>query len=199
MTPRELLNAIRYRAYAMVFASGGKVSFEAAKKAATREVTSEERARKRVALSSATTHDGITVRNAKATLLAKLAEISKRLKATAGLEASAPTPQIRKHTLDPLLSKSRGDGTSGELARGSTPSAPNDLIPRTQGIINKPEPDTPPTEPVFIFGTTSTSERIPDSEYAPRFHDYVTDNWRKSIELNERIQREKQERSKWVG
>jgi hypothetical protein len=192
VTPRELLNAIRYRAYAMVFASGGKVSFEAAKKAATREITSEERARKRVALSSATTSDGITVRNAKATLLAKLAEISKRLKATAGLEASArSTPRIRKHTFDPA---------------GTRPRVPPNASPTRKGVgdVKQSEPEQPNAEPQLIggvFATTPTATRIDDSEFAPslRWGDTATDNWRKSIELNERINRERQERSKWVG
>jgi hypothetical protein len=174
----------------MVFASGGKVSFEAAKRAATKEITSEERQRKRVALQSAATSDGITVRNAKATLLAKLAEISKRLKATAGLEASAPSPpRIRKHTLDPK-------GLS-EFPDNPPASEQRNLEPGSKSPAIEPEPQLIGG----VFVNTPTAERIDPREFANslRWGDTATDNWRKSIELNERIQREKQERSKWIG
>jgi hypothetical protein len=189
VTPRELLNAIRYRAYAMVFASGGKVSFEAAKRAATKQVTSEERARKRIALSSATTPDGITVRNAKATLLAKLAEISKRLKATAGLEQrDRDVPVIRKHTLDPEALNPRFKAPASEQG--------------TLSMIDKaPLPAPEPQLIGGVFVNTPTAERIDPREFANslRWADTATDNWRRSIELNERIAREKAERSKWIG
>jgi hypothetical protein len=188
MTPREILKAVRFKTWALVIHSGGKISYLDASRAAAKQVAAEQRARKRALQGSPPTSDGITVRNARATLLAKLAEISKRLKATAGLEgphSRLSGPRIRKHVLDPV----------GLVAATKPPA----LI----GTVSETPPITEP-EPQLIGGVfvnTPTAERIPDSEYAPslRWGDTATDNWRKSIELNERIQREKQERSKWIG
>jgi hypothetical protein len=189
MNPRQLLNAIRMRAYALTFASEGKVTFEQAKREATKEITAQERQRKRALQHSPLTNDGISISNARAALLARLAAIGARLKATAGLETEStpPPPQIRKHTLDPVNLFPRNKLPASE--QGSL-SAPDKL-----------EPEQPPATPVYIFGTFSTSERIPDSEFANslRWGDTATDNWRKSIELNERIQREKEQRSRWIG
>jgi hypothetical protein len=195
MNPRQLLNAIRLRAYAMVFASEGKVTFEAAKRAASKQIISEQRAKKRVSVQQVSSNNDVTVSSARKVMLARLAGIAQRLKLTAGLETeSTPTPpQIRKHTLDP---EGLGAGRKGPK---SGPKRPDEEEPKPAPINKQSEPEQPPAEPVFIFGTTSTSERIPDSEYAPRFHDYVTDNWRRSIATNERIAREKAERSKWIG
>jgi hypothetical protein len=178
MTPRELLNAIRLRAYALTFASEGKVSFEAAKKQATREITSEERQRKRALQHSPIAGDAVTVSTARATLLAKLAGIAERLKATAYIEQSAPSPPtIRKRT--------RASPTPKEV--GDVPSAP---------INNEPEPLT--GQIIGIFGAPSTSERIDDREFAPslRWGDTATDNWRRSIERNKQIQRRD---GRWIG
>jgi hypothetical protein len=190
MTPRELLNAIRQRAYALTFASEGNLSFEQAKRQAAQEVAAQERQRKRslaVQQSSAAPTDRVSVSNAKQALLAKLSDIGSRLKATAGLQDTpAPSPQIRKHTEDPETFPTTGNVPA--------PAAPN--LGRDAPNL---EPEQPPTSPVLIFGTVSNSERIPDSEYAPRFYDHVTDNWRKSIEHNQQIQREKQQRSRFIG
>jgi hypothetical protein len=188
MTPRELLARIRMRAYALTFAGEGRVSFEAAKKQATKEITSAERAKKRALQHSPPTSDGITVSGARAALLAKLNAIGQRLKATAGLETEStpPPPQIRKHTLDPVAT--RASPTSKD-------------VPDVPPINKQPEPEQPPASPVLVFGTSATVERIDDREFANslRWGDTATDNWRKSIELNERIQREKEQRSRWIG
>jgi hypothetical protein len=194
MTPRELLSRIRLRAYAMVFASGGDgITFEQAKRAASKQIISEERAKKRSAKiqQSSSNNDGVTVSNARATLLARLNAIASRLKATAGLEESAPsTPTIRKHTLDPA-------GTRPRVPPNAS-TTENSVVP----IPNKqPEPEQPPAEPVFVYGTSASVERIDDREFANslRWGDTATDNWRKSIVRNAAIQREKEQRSRWIG
>jgi hypothetical protein len=185
VTPREMLARIRMLAYAAVFASEGKVSFEQAKREATKQVTSEER--KRALQHSPPTNDGISISNARAALLARLNAIGQRLRATAGLETEStpPPPTIRKHTLDPVA------------ARNGPKNGPKGAAP----INKQSEPEQPPASPVLLFGASATVERIPDNEYAPslRWGDTATDNWRKSIELNERIQREKEQRSRWIG
>jgi hypothetical protein len=172
----------------MVFVSEGKVSFEAAKRQATKEITAQERAKKRALQHSPPANDGISISNARAALLTRLNAIGARLRATAGLETqSTPTPQIRKHVLDPESLYPRNKLPASE--QGSLP-APDKL-----------EPEQPPASPVLVYGTSATVERIPDSEFANslRWGDTATDNWRKSIELNERIQREKEQRSRWIG
>jgi hypothetical protein len=169
---------------AMVFVSEGKISFEAAKRLAAKEIADRERQRKRALQGSPPSSDGVTVRGARAALLAKLNAIGERLRATAGVEERRPTPQIRAHTLDP-------EGFSRIRENPLAPSAPN----------KQPEPDRPVAEPVFVFGATSTSERIDDREFANslRWGNTATDNWRKSIERNARIAREKEQRSRWIG
>jgi hypothetical protein len=64
-------------------------------------------------------------------------------------------------------------------------------------LPTKPEPEQPTTSAVLIFGTVSNSERIPDSDY--RHNDLTTQNWRASIERNQQIQRDKQQRSRFIG
>jgi hypothetical protein len=192
MTPREMLAAIRVRAMAMVFASDGNLSYEAAKRLVAKDVAAEQRARKRSVQHSPRTSDVVPVSNARATMLAKLRDIGSRLRATAGLEDTpSPSPQIRKHTQDPEATGIPGGSAAPAASppeRGASAEAPPQA-----------EPEQPTTSPVLIFGTVSNSERIPDSEYAPRFYDHVTDNWRKSIEHNQQIQREKQQRSRFIG
>jgi hypothetical protein len=185
MNPRQLLNAIRMRAYALTFAAEGKITFEQAKRLATKEITAQERQRKRALQHSPPTNDGITVSGARAALLAKLNAIGQRLKATAGLEeqSTPPPPQIRKHVLDPLSNSI--EGTRGRVPPSAS-TTENSVVP----IPNKqPEPEQPPASPVLVFGASATVEHIPDSEFANslRWGDTATDNWRKSIELNERI------------
>jgi hypothetical protein len=189
-TPRELLNAIKLRAYALTFASEGKVSFAQAKRQAAQEVAKQERDKRSLAVqqsSTAAPSDGITVSNARRALLARLSEIGSRLKATAGLQDTpSPKPQIRKHVQDP-------ESFRRDAGNVPAPAAPNFRA------VRKLEPEQPPTSPVLVYVTNSTAVRIDDREYAPRFHDHVTDNWRKSIEQNAQIQREKQQRSRYIG
>jgi hypothetical protein len=153
---------------------------------AAREIAAERRAKERSALqfAAAGTTEGITVANARQWLLDKLAGMAERLKATANIEVSAPPPpQIRKHVLDPA-------GLS-VADKSPAPSAPTNN-----------EPEQPATEPIIgIYGTVSTAERIDDREFANslRWGDRALEGWRRSLATNERIAREKAERSRWIG
>jgi hypothetical protein len=60
---------VRFKAWALVIASGGDITFAEAQRAAAKEA-SQERERKRALQHSPPTTDGITVSNARATLLA---------------------------------------------------------------------------------------------------------------------------------
>jgi hypothetical protein len=187
MTPRELLNAIKLRAYALTFASEGKVSFAQAKRQAAQEVAKQERDKRSLAVqqSSTAAPTEITVSNARRALLARLSEIGSRLKATAGLEDTpSPKPQIRKHVLDL------------GIERSTTKSPAPSVAPQ------EPEPEQPPTHQVvgIIYGTgVATTQRIPDEQFHTSVQSPVTQAWHASIRRNEAIAREKQQRSRWIG
>jgi hypothetical protein len=188
-TPREMLDRIRLRAWAVVIGSGGEVTFAEAQRAAAQEIAREERQRKRAsdAAPMRALPSEVTPSNARAWLTNKLAEIAARLAASAHLTEQTPPPVRKPHASD-----------RGHVSRADKfPVAAPPIAP-----ISKQDPEPEPTPQIIggvIFGTTSTAQRIPDSEYAPRFHDHVTENWRASIERNERIAREKQQRSRWIG
>jgi hypothetical protein len=184
---RELLDAVKLRAWSLVIGSRGEISFAEASRAAAQEIAAQERARKRSLASQSSaaaqpSMEGVTPSNARKWLYARLSEIASRLKASASLDEPPP---IRKHTQDEIAS------TSMKHEVAAPPVAP------------KPEPEQPVADQIIggvVFGTT-TAQRIDPSEFAPslRWGDRATDNWRRSIETNERIAKEKAQRSRWIG
>jgi hypothetical protein len=186
-TPRELLDRIKVRTWVLVIAGGGDISWAEAQRAAASEVRAQERARKRSAAvqssAAAPSMEGVTPANARQWLTNKLAEIAERLKAAVDI-VDTPSPQVRKHVDDP-------EGTRRRLPPAPAP------------VAKQAEPDPPEHQVIGgIYGTTTaTAERIDPSEYANslRWGDRATDNWRRSIETNERIAREKQMRSRYIG
>jgi hypothetical protein len=178
MTPRELLRAVRQRAWLLFLAGKGEVTFESAERQAAREIVAEHKARPRTA--AVTRHaagaaDGITVKNARQVLLAQLRTLGERLRNPIA-RPPAPTtntPPTLPHTADPI-------------------------VPTT------PAPVAPPDQPLVAIGvfvgsnSGSTAELIDDAEFEPRWQcqSRATDNWRHSIEVNARIS---QRNGRWIG
>jgi hypothetical protein len=185
-TTRELLNAIKLRAWSLVIASNGDIDYRTAERAAAQEIQAQERAKKRNAAlqscAAAPSLEGVTVSNARKFLYDRLAEIASRLALSAHLVDEPP--QIRKHTQDP-------EGYLQDCGR----SPPRGGDPPTSYAKPEPEPPADQASPVLIFGTTTaTSELIPDTSFHRSVQSPTTQNWRKSIE-----DAEKRARSRWVG
>jgi hypothetical protein len=177
-TPRELLDKVKLRAWALVIASNGDIDYRDAERAAAKEIAAQERERKRSSVAAiaatAPSLEGVTPSTARAWLYDKLAEIALRLKAH--VDVDERPPQFKKHTQDPEVSRCR-----------DTVAPP---------VAPKPEPEPPPADQLvggFAFGA-ATSERIDDREYHTSVQSPVTQTWRKSIE-----EAEKRRSTRWVG
>jgi hypothetical protein len=182
-TPRELLDKVKLRAWALVIASNGDIDYRDAERAAAKEVAAAERERKRrsvgASAAAAPSLEGVTPSNARKWLYDKLAEIALRLKAH--IVEDEPPPVIRKHTQDEIASPSSKD----EPAAAPIPPSKQEPEPPVDQLIGG-----------FAFGA-STSERIPDEQYHTSVQSPVTQSWRQSIEANER--RAEARKRGWIG
>jgi hypothetical protein len=149
---------------------GEMISHAEATRLAAKQVA-DERKRTKAALQQHSTTTEITVSNARQVFLARLAALAANMKATAGIVPSTPSdPTIRKHTDD----------------------VPSERITKAQS-----EPEPPADQVIgIVSNVTSTYELIPSSEYhtSIRCFDRATDNWRRSIEHNERVAAEREQR-----
>jgi hypothetical protein len=60
--------------------------------------------------------------------------------------------------------------------------------------VTQPEPEPVRPQQPMIRAEGSSAQLIPDEEFEIRWHDLTTENWKRSIELNARIQREREAR-----
>ena len=141
MTPRELMQAIRFRTWQLVIGSEGEISYAEAERAAAKELAAQLRARKRsVTLQPATpATEAITVSNAREVLLSRLAGIAARLRASAEFEQRA-APRVRK--------KRRS-------AHAHTAPSP---IPNSPSKVNE-QPELQPEPVIGVFTGRSVSYR----------------------------------------
>jgi hypothetical protein len=183
---RDLAHEIKRRATWLRLASaipsqGDEVIDQAtAQLIAAQQIGAEQRAKKRSGLlQQQASSTEISVANARRVFLARLAALSERIKASSGIVPPTPAPpEIRKHTDDD--------------AAPAAPPAP---------INKQPEPEIDQVVGV-ITGRSSSFELIPQSEFHTSMFDRTTDNWRRSIQRNERIAAEremKRRESRWVG
>jgi hypothetical protein len=177
MTPRQLLNAIRLKAIAAVIASDGDISYAEAKREATKQIAAENK--NTDTRPAAQTPTNVSVHNARQVMMARLADVGRRISAVAGIEARASAlavPVIRKvpHTSDP---------------ESNSTVAP---------LPNNKQPDEPPEHQIVggIFSGTSTATLIDDREFHTSLHDLTTQNWRRSLLENERRAKAA---GKWIG
>jgi hypothetical protein len=175
MTPRELLRAVRQRAWLLFLAGRGEVTFEAAQRLAAKEIVAEHKAKPRrptVTRHAAGASDAITVKNARQVLLSQLRTLAERM----------------RHPMAPSAQPVASDGLNVAF---KPPPAVN--------ITKQPEPEpTPaPATAIGVFaGHGSTAELLPDDFPASAsWADEPLRNWRRSIETNERITK----RDRWIG
>ena len=181
MTPRELMQAIRFRTWQLIIASGGEIDYATAERAAAKELAAQLRARKRsVTLQPATpATEAITVANAREVLLSRLAGIAARLRASAEFEQRA-APRVRKKT------------------RSATPHTAPSPVPSSPRKVNEQSDLQPePVIGVFTGRSFSTALRIDDSDFPCSLQSGPTQNWKQSIADNERRARER--RARWIG
>jgi hypothetical protein len=111
-----------------------------------------------------------------------MAVLAERIKASAGIATPTPAPpEIRKHTDDP-------EGSLDAASKLPAPSAPITEPPADQLIG-------------IIANRSSTYELIDDREFHTSVQSPVTQAWHRSIELNERIaaEREQRKRERMIG
>jgi hypothetical protein len=152
-------------------AKGDTRSLDELRRAAARQVVREAR------IAAKTTAPTIqpNASNALDVLIAKLWRIFSNMNAHAELMArkNAPAPPIRPKPSDnPVI------------------ITDEPITPATNVIPFKPEPAAP-----LVSATFSSATIIPDTEFAARYHDRVTEAWRASIQVNAEINRERQARS----
>jgi hypothetical protein len=146
---------------------GDGVTLEQATRDAGRELA-QERKRKPLVSHDRTAAPGRSAGGIRAELMRKLFDGLNRLR-----EAPAK-PQLVPHVLD----------------RDSV-AAPPVVVTKTEQI------DPPANQIIGVFvGNASGAELIDQADLPPRYFDRVTDNWRRSIERNERIARQN---GRWIG
>jgi hypothetical protein len=156
--------SIKINQRALVLYAMHGVSREEARKIAAREVAAEERQqRKHVANNN---HTG-------SALFRKLSGVLERMFAT-----------------NPVQEPPRNAPIQGELAL----PVPNIVNRSVSDPPNKPNNSDAPCgvwDGARSDGASATW--IEDEEYSPRWRDLTTDNWRASIALNEKVQREREQ------
>ena len=172
-----ILNRIRNRAMTLMLLTpvgrdGQGLSRAEAERIAARELAEQQRASKPSTPPPPT--DQITVSNAKRIFIARVEALAARLKATPARRnrlPRTPAPTVLPHTLDPIASS--------------------------------PAPAAAPANELQIIGVfagrITSAELIDDSEFhtSVSFGDRATNNWRASIERNQRMAQRR--RGLWVG
>jgi hypothetical protein len=186
MTPTVFLSLVRARAVALLVTAahkGVELDYNTAEKAAAREVAAEARERRKQYGTTITTSswDGISVKGAAAEFMRRINLIGERLREgrALGLDRRAIT------------------ATPGNLSA-------TDKFPRVKPRETRAKPQSPLSrlngspEVIGVYaGNDTGAQLIPDSEFAPSHHDHVTSNWRRSIEHNATVEKERRER--WLA
>jgi hypothetical protein len=168
MRAEDLRRSISQRATRLWLISLGKLSRAECEKAAARELAEEERQQQRASVlaPSQLASAEPNVHNARAVLLARINLVAERLR-------NAPVRRNR-------------------LPRQAAP--PSVIRPHIEDpIAAQPAPVAAPATELQVIGVfagrISTAELIPESEFDPRWQaqSQATNNWRSSIERNERI------------
>jgi hypothetical protein len=164
---------------------GEMIDRETAHRIASEQIAEERKRSKAAKPPVAIGAEGITVANSRQVFLARIATLAANIAATAGIVPSTPSaPVIRKHTQDPGL----------ELRRSSAETL-------VSAPINKQS--EPPADQVIgiISNRTTTYQLIDDREFHTSVQSPVTQAWHRSIELNERIaeEREQRKRERMIG
>jgi hypothetical protein len=171
LTPYSFLAAVRLRTYALLIGSDGSLDYDGAERIATRQIAAQARRERATTLQRpvAPPTGEVTVHNVRAVFAARVEAISKRLR----------NPLARP----PADSTPRESSDAPSVAPRVAPRAS-----RPKVTINKrPQPEPPANQIVGVFvGTVGTAELISDEEFHPVLHDRTTQNWRQSIEANER-------------
>jgi hypothetical protein len=178
-----LRNRISVRATTLMLLHGVRhghlMPREQAQRLAARELAAERRASAKPSAAPPPTVEP-TIANARAVLIARVMAVSERLKA-------APRRRKRLGAVDlPTIGKSPPEVILRHTA---------DLAP-----INSPQPAPAPELVVGVFvGRVTAAELIDDAEFEPRWRaqSQATENWRNSIQANERIAARR--RGLWVG
>jgi hypothetical protein len=171
----NILREIRTRAAMLWLASHGKLSRVECEKAAAVELASERRGAKASAAVTMANAAEPNLLSARSILIARVMAVSERLKATPRKRHRLPPEAevVLPHVLDPLA------------------STPNGV-------------EAAPVEPVVAIGIfvgpgSGAAELIDDGEFHSSvcFGDRATNNWRNSIQANERMAARR--RGLWVG
>jgi hypothetical protein len=179
-TARQILAEVRRRKWLIAIASGGLIDPESAERAATKQVIAEARKQPRTPYVTTANPDrsSVTPQNARAFLTSYLAALSERMRSQITPRNSSATDELPRIKPRPLTHR-----------------------PHTSDPIAAPEPEPTLPNPVLIFASTTNTAAvlIPDSEFEPRWRaqSRATENWRHSIEVNERIAARR--RTIWVG
>jgi hypothetical protein len=184
VTPTQFLDAVRLRTAKLLTLAAitdKPVDFDSAERTAARQVAAEQRAKRPTAALATSTWDG-SAETAGDELLRRILAIGSRLRESARLgldkladrksSATAPREAITSYRVQPRIS-------------------------RRSSLLETNKPPQPDSETVGVFvGNTSSAQLIPDSEFHTSFHDQTTQNYRRSIAENERIERER--RAAWL-
>jgi hypothetical protein len=157
-----------------------RLPHDEAQRLAAKELASERRA-SRPARATAPSFDRskITVATARQFFINEVEAIARRLRQApralrnrlnSKRDADMPVVVVRPHVEDPI----------------ATTPTPAQLEPTTEAAL------------VFT-GRDNTAELIDEREFEQRWRDIPTANWRRSIEHNERKQREREQRGGYIG
>jgi hypothetical protein len=96
-----------------------------------------------------------------------------------------------------MLSR-QDDEAAARTTHSDAPHAAAGVNPTTVRVRKAAQPE-PDAYPIGIFGSASPSgaQLLGDKQFAPRFHDRTTHNWRRSISENARIEEER--RAHWAA
>jgi hypothetical protein len=178
MLPDAVRQAILVRSLWML-ASNPRLSREDARAQAAAEIAEEQRAQARYERRPT---PAARPRDARDTLIARVLAVASRL--AASRSASPPSPP---------------DHRAVRLERAAAPtpppsastSRPRRSLGQRLASAFEPKPGPPEPEHPVYRAENSNAVLISDAEYAPRFRDGPTRNYRRSIEANERLYAEK--------
>jgi hypothetical protein len=178
--------------------AGRDITREQARQQAIREVVAEERAR-RATQPATPPLEQLKYSNPKEYFLRCLAALHERLR-TPITRGVAPA-DVRKATL-PETGKLRPRPTHSDISRTrQTSSALPNLVLATKFPETGKLPVEPAPQHVGVYAGNSTgASLIDDAEFhrSVTFADEATNNWRRSIALNEQIQA-RRESGRWIG
>jgi hypothetical protein len=172
-----IVSAIRSRATVLRLISGFTLGRVEAEQRAAKELASERRASAKPSTASVSPTAEPTSANARQLLIARIDAVAQRLKDAPRRRArlrQSDMPTVLPHVLDPIS-------------------------PQPAPVAAAPELNVAVAVGVFVGQGSGTRELIDDSEFhtSVSFGDRATNNWRRSIAENERIQQRR--RGLYVG